>query len=226
MKNSYGRNIRYLRVSVTDRCNLRCMYCMPEEGLCKKTHHDILDLEEIYQIIEASEHLGFDKIRITGGEPLVRKNIEWLIEKTAKLEGIKDIALTTNGILLAEYAEKLKDSGLSRVNISLDTLDADKFREITRGGDIERVLAGIKAALHYRLTPIKINTVLIGGFNDDEIEDLVEMTLNHNIHVRFIELMPIGYAADWSKEKFIPNKIVLERLEDLIPLKNVLSFIK
>lgn len=220
MKDTYGRNIRYLRVSVTDRCNLRCMYCMPEEGVCKKTHLDMLSLEEIYQIIEASAEMGFDKIRITGGEPLVRKNIEWLVKKTAELEGIKDIAMTTNGILLAEYAEKLKDAGLNRVNISLDSLDADKFREITRGGDIERVLDGIKAALHYGLTPIKINTVLIGGFNDDEIEDLAEFTLNHDIHVRFIELMPIGHAANWAKEKFIPNETVLERLGDLIPLEN------
>lgn len=220
MKDSYGRNIRYLRVSVTDRCNLRCMYCMPEEGVGKKTHLDMLTLEEIYQVIEASEDLEFDKIRITGGEPLVRKNIEWLIKKTAELEGIKDISLTTNGMLLAEYAEKLKAVGLNRVNISLDTLDPDKFKKITRGGDIERVLKGIKAALHYGLTPIKINTVLIGGFNDDEIEALAEMTLNNDIHVRFIELMPIGHAADWTKEKFIPNETVLKRLKDLIPLDN------
>lgn len=219
MKDTYGRNIRYLRVSVTDRCNLRCKYCMPEEGVCKKTHREMLSLEEIYRIIEASEEIGFDKIRITGGEPLVRKNIEWLIKKTADLEGIKDIAMTTNGILLAQNAEKLKNAGLNRVNISLDTLNPDKFKEITRGGNLSDVLKGIKAAIHYGLTPIKINTVLIGGFNDDEIEDLAEYTLNHDIHVRFIELMPIGHAADWTNEKFIPNEVVLEKLKDLIPLK-------
>jgi len=219
MKDSYGRNIRYLRVSVTDRCNLRCMYCMPEEGVCKKEHLDMLSLEEIYQIIEASEDLGFDKVRITGGEPLVRKNIEWLIKKTEALEGIKDIAMTTNGILLAQNAEKLKNAGLNRVNISLDTLKPDKFKEITRGGNLSDVLEGIKAAIHYGLTPIKINTVLIGGFNDDEIEELAEYTLNHDIHVRFIELMPIGLSAGWSKEKFISNDVVLEKLKDLIPLK-------
>jgi cyclic pyranopterin phosphate synthase len=219
MKDSHGRNIRYLRVSVTDRCNLRCKYCMPEEGVGKKKHLDILSLEEIYQIIEASEELGFDKIRLTGGEPLVRKNIEWLIKKTAALEGIKDISMTTNGILLADYAEKLKNAGLNRVNISLDTLNPEKFKAITRGGNLSDVLRGIEAAIHYGLTPIKINTVLIGGFNDDEIEELADYTMNHDIHVRFIELMPIGMSASWSNEKFISNETVLERLGNLVPLE-------
>lgn len=218
MIDSFEREISYLRVSVTDRCNLRCRYCMPEEGIDKKNHLDILTLEELYEIIEASEELGFNKIRITGGEPLVRKDIDWLIRKTSALKGIKDIAMTTNGILLAEYAEVLKNAGLNRVNISLDTMNSDKFSQITRGGDLSRVLKGIKAALEYELTPIKINTVLIGGFNDDEIEELAELTLNHDIQVRFIELMPIGHAANWTKDKFISNETVLEKLKDLIPL--------
>lgn len=219
MKDSFQREIRYLRVSVTDRCNLRCRYCMPEEGVDKMRHQDILSLEDIYQIIEASSELGFNKIRITGGEPLVRKNIEWLIKKTSELEAIQEIALTTNGILLAEKAGILKNSGLDRVNVSIDSLKPDRFSQITRGGDLSHVLEGIKAAVYYDLTPIKINVVLIGGFNDDEIEDFAELTLNHDLHVRFIELMPIGLASSWAKEKFISNQKVIDVLKDLKPIE-------
>ncbi len=219
MKDMLGRNINYIRVSVTDRCNLRCRYCMPEQGIKKKEHCEMLTLEEIYQVIEACMPLGIDKVRLTGGEPLIRRDIVQLVEKLSKLTQLKDIALTTNGMLLPEYAAALKKAGLTRVNISLDTLNGEKYKEITRGGDLQDVLKGIEAAKECGLMPLKINTVLIGGFNDDEISDFVKLTLNDNIDVRFIELMPIGQAADWNTSKFIPNTIVLDRVKELVPIE-------
>ncbi len=218
MKDSFGREINYLRISLTDRCNLRCKYCMPEKGICKVDHDEILSLEEIYEIAKAFVELGVNKIRLTGGEPLARMNIVKLVEKLAALEGVTDLAMTTNGVLLKKYAASLKKAGLNRVNISLDTLDEDKYKEITRGGELSDVLEGIEEAKRVGLTPIKINTVLIGGFNDDEIEDLVGISKKEEIDIRFIELMPIGEAADWAKEKFISNDEILNRVEELYPV--------
>lgn len=220
MKDTLGRNINYLRISVTDRCNLRCMYCMPEEGICKKEHLDILKLEEIYTIVKACSELGINKVRITGGEPLVRKGLTGLIQQISELPGIQDLAMTTNGLLLPQYAKQLKEAGLNRVNISLDTMAADKYEYITRGGKLSDVMAGIHAALEAGLQPIKLNTVLIGGFNDDEIESFVKLTLDKNIDVRFIELMPIGQAGNWAKKHFISNSQVLERVPDLEPVQS------
>ena len=219
MKDNYGRRINYLRVSVTDLCNLRCKYCMPKEGVIQKSHNEILSLEEIYEIIKCSTELGIDKIRITGGEPLVRKGIISLIKKISDLNEIKDLAITTNGVLLEKYAYNLKKAGLKRVNISLDTLNAEKYKEITRGGNLDSVLRGIEAANNADLNPIKINTVLIGGFNDDEIVKFANFTMDYNIHIRFIELMPIGHASKWTKEKFMSNDIVLKKLSNLVPLE-------
>lgn len=219
MKDSFGRKINYLRISLTDRCNLRCKYCMPESGIDKLAHDEMLTLEEIYEIIKSFVSLGVDKIRFTGGEPLVRKGLVELISKVSKLDGVKDIAMTTNGILLKKYARGLKDAGLDRVNLSLDSLDPDKYREITRGGNIEDFFAGIEEAKRVGLTPIKINTVLIGGFNDSEIENLVNLTKDEKIDVRFIELMPIGQAASWAKEKFISNDAVLKTMKTLVPVE-------
>lgn len=218
MKDSFGREINYLRISLTDRCNLRCKYCMPENGVLKFPHEEILTLEEIYTIIKAFVDLGVNKIRFTGGEPLARKGVVDLISKVSRLDGVKDLAMTTNGILLKEYAKDLKDAGLNRVNISLDTLNEDKYRMITRGGNLNTVMKGIEEAKKIGLTPIKINTVLIGGFNDDEIESLIKLTEKEEIDVRFIELMPIGEAASWAKEKFISNDIVLGKVKELIPV--------
>ena len=215
MKDSFGREINYLRISLTDRCNLRCKYCMPECGIDKFTHNDMLSLEEIYEITKSFVALGVNKIRFTGGEPLVRKGIVELIEKVSKLPGVKDIAMTTNGILLKRFAKDLKRAGLNRVNLSLDTLDHEKYKEITRGGDIKDFFAGIEEAKRVGLTPIKINTVLIGGFNDSEIKDLVNLTQDEEIDVRFIELMPIGEAASWAEEKFVSNDLILKKLTDL-----------
>lgn len=218
MRDSFGRNINYLRVSLTDRCNLRCRYCMPEEGINPKLdHEDIITLEETYELIKSFVNLGIDKIRFTGGEPLVRKGVLDLTYKVSKLEGIKDIAMTTNGLLLKDMAKSLKEAGLNRVNISLDTLDEYKYYNITRGGKLSRVLEGIEEALKVGLWPIKINTVLIGGFNDDEVVDLVNLT-KKGIDIRFIELMPIGQAVDFAQEKFVSNDKVLGLVQSLKPV--------
>lgn len=219
MKDRYGRKIEYLRVSVTDRCNLRCRYCMPEEGIIdKKSHYDMLTLEEIYDVVKACASLGINKVRITGGEPLTRKGITGLIEKISKIEGIKDIAMTTNGLLLKNYAKELKEAGLKRVNVSLDTLNEEKYKYITRFGSLKDVLGGMEEGKRVGLLPLKINVVLIGGFNDDEIEDFVKLTLDEDIIVRFIELMPIGQASSWARQNFIPNTIVLEKFKNLQPV--------
>lgn len=215
MKDSYGRDINYLRISVTDLCNLRCKYCMPEKGICKVSHEDVLSIEEIEKISKAFVSLGVDKIRLTGGEPLARKGIVNIVQKVAGLNGIQDLAMTTNGILLKKYAWELKSAGLKRVNISLDTLDEKKYSYITRGGKLKDVLDGIEAAKKVGLAPIKINTVLIGGFNEDEIEDFVRLTETEEIDVRFIELMPIGEAIELESEYYVSNQLVLDKVKEL-----------
>ncbi|SHK19117.1 GTP 3',8-cyclase MoaA [Tepidibacter formicigenes] len=219
MIDSYKRKINYLRISITDLCNLRCKYCMPKNGISKIDHNEVLRLEEIEKITKVFVDLGINKIRITGGEPLVRRGVLNLIEKIGKIDKVKDFALTTNGLLLKKYAKDLKNAGLNRVNISLDTLNEEKYREITRGGNLKDLIKGIKEAKKVGLTPIKLNTVLIGGFNENEIYDFVNLTKNEEIDVRFIELMPIGEAKGWSLDKFIPNSRVLECIKDLKEIK-------
>lgn len=219
MLDSFGRRINYLRVSLTDRCNLRCKYCMPEKGIDNKlSHDDLLTLEEVYLLIEKFVDLGIDKIRFTGGEPLVRKGIINLIKEVSSLEKVRELTLTTNGLLLKDMAQSLKDVGINRVNISLDTLNPHKYHEITRGGDLSLVLDGIEEAIRVGLKPIKINTVLIGGFNEDEISNLVDLT-RKGIDVRFIELMPIGEAMDFAEDKFVSNRKVLDVIRDLVPVE-------
>ena len=219
MKDALGRNINYLRISVTDRCNLRCRYCMPEEGIEKKGHTEIMKLEEIFEVVKVCAALGTDKIRITGGEPLVRKGLTGLIENITSLGSIKDIALTTNGVLLKKLAGELKEAGLKRINISLDTMDEKKYEYMTRGGRIKDVLGGIEEALKVGLVPIKINTVLTKGFNEDEIREFIKLTLNENIDVRFIELMPLGQAASFASEHYLPNTAVLDSCKELEPVE-------
>lgn len=218
MIDQFGRTINYLRLSVTDRCNLRCKYCMPEEGVEKLRHEDILRIEEIDTIVGHMAHLGIDKVRITGGEPLVRRGIVDLIQKLHSHDTIREIAMTTNGILLAEMADDLKRAGLRRVNISMDSLKPMRYQAMTRGGNLNKVFEGIEAAKRVGLTPIKINVVLIKGFNDDEIVDFVKLTEGNDIDVRFIELMPIGEVATWSQDHFMSNQEVLERVPELIPM--------
>jgi len=209
---SFQRPINYLRISVTDRCNLRCIYCMPEEGVKLISHEDILTYEEIYTVTKAAAELGIEKIRITGGEPLVRSGLPGLVQMIARIEGIDDIALTTNGILLARYAAELKQAGLQRVNISLDTLKPDKFKLITRHNNLSNVLAGIEAAKSAGLRPVKINVVAMHGLNDDEILDFARKTVDDGWHVRFIELMPTPGASTVASQ-FIPISAVRERLK-------------
>jgi cyclic pyranopterin phosphate synthase len=192
---------------------------MPEEGIEKKGHMDMLTLEEIFEVVKVCSELGTDKIRITGGEPLVRKGITGLIEKIAAIESIKDIALTTNGVLLKKLAYDLKEAGLKRINISLDTMNEKKYEYMTRGGNIKDVLEGIDEALKAGLVPIKINTVLAKDFNEDEIGDFIKLTRNDSIDVRFIELMPLGGAASFAEEHYLPNTEVLERFAELVPVE-------
>lgn len=212
MRDQFQREISYLRVSITDLCNLRCRYCMPE-GVCQKRHEDILSFEEITEIVTAAAHLGVKKVRITGGEPLVRRGCVDLCRMVAQIPGIQEVVMTTNGILLSRYAQDLKAAGVSRVNISLDTLDPEKYAAITGGGDFQAALSGIQAAFQAGLTPVKINTVLIGGFNDDEIEQFVALTEENPVELRFIELMPMG--GEFGPEAYLPGEKVLERVPAL-----------
>lgn len=216
MKDFYGRNINYMRVSITDRCNLRCKYCIPAEGIKKVSRDEILKFEELIEIIKVAVKCGVNKVRITGGEPLVRLGVEDFIKEVATIKGIEDLALTTNGILLKQKAKKLKDAGLHRVNISLDTLNEEKYREITRGGEIKHVLEGIEECIKVGFFPLKINVVLIKNFNEDEIEDFINLTKNQPLIVRFIELMP--GSSEWSDGKYLSNQIILKKFPDLIPM--------
>ncbi len=195
ISDSFQRPINYLRISVTDRCNLRCVYCMPEEGVPLMTHGDILSYEEITTVVRAAAEMGISKVRLTGGEPLVRAGLPELVRLLAAIGGINDISLTTNGILLAKYAQELKEAGLRRVNISLDTLQPEKFRQITRCGELEDTLAGIAAAHREGLEPVKINVVVLAGVNDDELTDFARKTVSDGWHVRFIEHMPVNGEA-------------------------------
>ena len=206
----FQRGISYLRISVTDRCNLRCIYCMPPEGVELVSHNDILSFEEILPAVRAAVSLGIDKIRITGGEPLVRSGIVDLVSMIAAVDGVKDISMTTNGVLLEKYAVRLAGAGLNRVNISLDTLKHERFKEITRVGTLSDALKGLEAAKGAGLTPVKINMVPMLGINDDEVIDFARMTLTSGWHVRFIELMPLNRQAG-----FVPSHILQRQIESL-----------
>ncbi len=218
MLDSCGRRIDYLRLSVTDLCNYRCRYCMPEEGVFKRPHGDILSIEVLEEIARAAVGLGITKIRLTGGEPLVRRGIVELCRRLRAIPELKELCLTTNGSLLPELARPLRDAGVDRLNISLDTLRPDRFAAITRRGALDDVLSGIRAAEAAGFDHLKFDTVLIGGFNDDEIADFVGLTENHPWEVRFIELMPMGPCACWDKSCFLPGTTVLDRCPDLQPI--------
>lgn len=219
MLDSYGRNITYLRLSVTELCNMRCRYCMPEDGICKKQHEEMLTQEEMILAVRAAVSLGISKLRITGGEPLVKPNILSICREASSIDGLREICLTTNGALLPSLALPLKDAGVQRLNISLDTLNAEKFRYITRNGDLNQVLTGIDAALSAGFEKIKINTVLIGGFNDDEIPALADLTRQIPVDVRFIELMPMTQQDAFGPEAFLSFTVVNEKLPELSPVK-------
>lgn len=212
MIDQYGREITYLRLSVTELCNLRCRYCMPEEGVCKKSHFDMLTEDEMILAVEAAASLGITKLRVTGGEPLVKKNIASICRRAAAVEGIHEVCLTTNGTLLPTLAKPLKDAGVARLNLSLDTLDPEKYAYITRIGTLETFWQGFYAAMEAGFEKIKINAVLIGGFNDDEIVPLAELTRKYPVDVRFIEMMPMYDSGEADSGAFIPITKVLERL--------------
>ena len=220
MIDRHGRKISYLRISVTDKCNLRCRYCMPAEGVCRRDHHEMLTEEEIILAVQAAARLGIRKIRITGGEPLVKRNIVSICRRTAAVEGIADIGITTNGILLPRMAADLKAAGVKRVNLSLDTLNPQKYTHITRIGQIEDTLAGLHAALEAGFEIVKINAVLIGGFNDDEIVDLANLTRKYPVDMRFIEMMPMYDSGDFNEAAFIPASRVLDALPEAVPVPN------
>ncbi len=219
MEDQFGRTINYLRVSVTDRCNYRCVYCMPEVGVAWQPHDKIMRFEEIVQVIKSAAKIGVNKIRLTGGEPLVRPGIVDLVRMIRDIPEIDDISMTTNGHLLADQAQSLKNAGLNRVNISLDTFNPQLFKQITRNGDLSKVFAGIQAAEEAGLSPLKINMVVVRGVNDAEIMDFAKLTLEHDWHVRYIELMPIKNQVGWGvglpnyEDGYISTHEMLTRLE-------------
>jgi len=213
LSDSFQRPINYLRISVTDRCNLRCIYCMPPDGISLMPHHSILTYEEIYAVAQAAAELDINKVRLTGGEPLVRSGLPGLIQLLARINAIDDISLTTNGIWLGRYAAELKSAGLQRVNVSLDTLRQDRFEPITRcNHNLGDVLAGIEVARSVGLNPVKINMVVMAGINDDELLDFATKTINEGWHVRFIELMPSA-GVSTTTAQFVPVSDMRKQLE-------------
>ena len=213
-----GRDITYLRISVTDKCNLRCRYCMPEEGVCKKSHTEMLTEDEIITAVEAAASLGITKLRFTGGEPLVKKNIVSICHRAAAVSGIEEVCLTTNGIRLPELAIPLREAGVMRLNLSLDTLNEEKYTYITRVGKLDHFRAGLDAALKAGFEKIKINSVLIGGFNEEDIPELADLTRQYPVDMRFIEMMPMYDSGDFDKKAFIPYTRVLEYLPEAVPV--------
>jgi cyclic pyranopterin phosphate synthase len=214
IKDSYNRRIDYLRVSITDKCNLKCVYCMPSKGLKYFKESEVLTDEEIVRFVRIARRHGLRKVRITGGEPLVRKNIIQLVSSLKKT-GIHDLSLTTNGMLLSRLAGDLKQAGLDRVNISLDTMDATVYREITKEGDIKRVWESIREAERVNLTPVKINVVPIRGLNDSEISSFASLTFENNYHIRFIEFMPANCNGIWAKDKCVSSAEILQQISGL-----------
>jgi cyclic pyranopterin phosphate synthase len=222
LRDNFSRIIDYLRLSVTDRCNLRCLYCMPPEGVTVLGHRDILSYEEIIRIVAIAAALGVRKVRLTGGEPLCRKNLPFLVSSIKKIKGIEDLSLTTNGTLLEWNAQELADAGLDRVNISIDSLQPERYRKITRGGSLAAALNGLAAADKAGLKPIKINMIPMKGINEDEIVEFAKITLDSHYHVRFIECMPSADIDFWNPEKYTTTdeiKGIIERISPLSPVR-------
>ncbi|MEG0269819.1 MAG: GTP 3',8-cyclase MoaA [Clostridia bacterium] len=218
LQDAYGRVIDTLRLSVTDLCNERCIYCMPACGVPKRAHADMLSLEELGEIATAAVDCGITKIRLTGGEPLVRKGFAALCQSLGALPKLRELCLTTNGTLLPPMAKALHEAGLSRVNLSLDSLKPERYAAITRRGTLQEALKGLESALNAGFTQVKLNMVLMGGVNDDEILDFIALTKDHPIEVRFLELMPMGECASWPLERFVSADEVLKRCPALEPL--------
>lgn len=218
MVDKNNRMINYLRLSVTDRCNLRCIYCMPEEGIDFLPHEKILSYEEMLRIVRLSVYRGIQKVRLTGGEPLVRKGFTGFLKRLNKIDGLNEITITTNGVLLKQFAAEIKDCGVHRINISLDSLKPEKFKKITGRDLFDQVWDGIHEAEKLGFTPVKINVVAMRGVNDDEIEDFGRLTLEKPYHIRFIEHMPIGVNNNWNSENFLPILEIYNRLQNVGPL--------
>ena len=218
MKDSHGRVIDYLRISLTDRCNFRCIYCMPAEGVCPMGHDEILRIEEIEKIARVATRIGIRSVRLTGGEPLVRKGVVNLVAALSDMPGIENVSMTTNGVLLPEMADDLKAAGLSRVNISLDTLDPEQFTFITRVGRLESTLNGIDAALEAGFNPVKINAVTVRSLNQDYLA-FAKLSIDRPLHVRFIEYMPVGDSSGsdgsgWGKQDVVPSEELLQIINE------------
>lgn len=218
MKDIHGRTIDYLRISLTDRCNFRCIYCMPEEGVCQLSHDDILRIEEIARVVRVAAGLGVRSVRLTGGEPLVRKGVADLVREIARTPGIENVSMTTNGVLLPKMAADLKEAGLSRVNISLDTLDPVQFKQITRRGELRQTLDGIEAALAAGFDPVKVNAVVVRSLEQDYLA-FARMSVDRPLHVRFIEYMPVGESSGgcgcgWGPEDVVPSEELFEAINE------------
>jgi cyclic pyranopterin phosphate synthase len=211
----FGRKIHYLRISLTDHCNLRCVYCMPED-MTFRPNAELLQDDEILKLVQLFARLGFDKIRLTGGEPTVRAHVVDLVREIAHTPGIRSLSMTTNGVLLGRLAHKLKDAGLQRVNISIDTLDADKFKRLTRWGSVQDVWDGIQAAEEAGLTPVKLNAVVVRGYNEADVSELAALTRDHPWQVRFIEMMPFGGATDLQTNQMVTAEEIKAHVESAL----------
>jgi len=218
MKDQYGRELKDLRISLTDRCNLRCVYCMPAGGIAFRPPEELLQDDELVLLVRVAAELGVTRVRLTGGEPTVRPGLVDLVRRVASIPGIDDVSMTTNGLVLDSLAAPLAEAGLRRVNISLDTTDPEKFSRITRGGRVERVLAGIGAAEAAGLAPIKLNTVVVRGFNEDSVVPLAALTLDRPWEVRFIEMMPFGSVGDFAEAGVVKSEETMERIEAALGL--------
>lgn len=208
----FGRNIHYLRVSLTDKCNLRCVYCMAED-MVFRPNAELMQDDELLKLMRLFAELGFDKYRLTGGEPTIRHNVVELVREMAAIPGVRSLSMTTNGVLLPKLAQPLAEAGLERVNVSIDTLDPQKFKRITRWGNLDDVWNGILASEEAGLTPIKLNAVVVRGFNDDDVADLARLTLDHPWQMRYIEMMPFGDVADFAQKQVVTEAEIRERIE-------------
>ncbi|MCX8084747.1 MAG: GTP 3',8-cyclase MoaA [Calditerrivibrio sp.] len=221
LADKYGRKYKYIRVSITDRCNFRCKYCVPHDGFKFADHSNILRYEDILFVLKLLTNMGVKKVRITGGEPLVRKGLVDFVKMLRENTSVDDLTLTTNGALLSRFAHGLKKAGLDRINVSIDSLRPERYQQITGGFDLVEIINGIKTAQDAGFLNIKINTVLIKGFNDDEIIDFCDFASEHNVTVRFIEFMPIGNFSEWSKDSIIKGKEVIDEIAKYFELKKI-----
>ncbi len=220
-RDTFNRPMRDLRISVTDRCNFRCTYCMPFDEYVWIDRREVLSFEEIERLVRIFRSFGVEKIRLTGGEPLLRKGLEDLVVALSRIPGVSDLSLTTNGALLAEQAKALWSAGLKRINVSIDTLRPERFKDMTKRGDLEQVLSGLFAAKEAGMSPIKVNAVIIRGTNDDEILDLAAFARNNGFEMRFIEYMDVGNANGWNLEKTVTKREIVDLVNARFPIREV-----